>query len=283
MDGTRQIAAAHPELLRTAARQRGWRSVLAELGLEATDANVRAFRRRAMALKIDVTHLRWRPGLHQISSAELRTVVAGASSCAEVVRRLGLRPGGETYRALAEACSRAGVPLPSRIRQAAGTARLSTCSDDEVRSAFAASRSLADLMRRLGLAPKGGNYRVMKQRLRRLGLDPDQLHGQGWATGVRHAAVPITELLVAGRWCPNALLKRRLIEEGLFEASCAGCELVEWLGRPIPLELDHINGDRDDNRLDNLRLLCPNCHALTPTYRGRNVRRRRTLVLAPEC
>jgi len=236
-----------------------------------------------VALQIDVGHLRWRPGFHQISADELRTVVAGASSCAEVIRRLGQGPGGDTYRALGEACARAGVALPSRMGQAAGSPRGTSCSDDEVRAAFAAARSLADLMRRVGLAPKGGNYRVMKRRLRRLGLDPSHLSGQRWATGVRHAAVPLSELLVAGRWCPNTLLKRRLIEEGWLEASCSGCELVEWLGQPIPLELDHINGDRDDNRMDNLRLLCPNCHAQTPTYRGRNVHRRRTLVLAPEC
>jgi len=56
--------------------------------------------------------------------------------------------------------------------------------------------------------------------------------------------------------------------------------LAEWLGQPIPLELEHANGDRTDNRLEKLSLLCPNCHALTPTYRGRNKRRKQ--VAAPE-
>ena len=54
------------------------------------------------------------------------------------------------------------------------------------------------------------------------------------------------------------------------EHKCESCGISEWLGKPLSLELDYINGDRYDNRLQNLRILCPNCHAQTDTYRGKN-------------
>jgi 5-methylcytosine-specific restriction endonuclease McrA len=66
-------------------------------------------------------------------------------------------------------------------------------------------------------------------------------------------------------------LKRKLLDEGIFDPECATCGGTTWQGVPIPLELEHKNGNRNDNRLENLELLSPNCHALTPTYRGRNI------------
>jgi ribosomal protein S27AE len=63
-----------------------------------------------------------------------------------------------------------------------------------------------------------------------------------------------------------------LIAEHVLAARCANCGLAQWLGEAIPLELDHVDGDRENNELTNLRIVCPNCHALTPTYRGRNKR-----------
>lgn len=65
-------------------------------------------------------------------------------------------------------------------------------------------------------------------------------------------------------------LKKRLLAEGLLEERCAECGISEWNGRPLSLHLDHINGDRRDQRLENLRFLCPNCHSQTETYCGRN-------------
>ena len=65
-------------------------------------------------------------------------------------------------------------------------------------------------------------------------------------------------------------LRKRLIKEGLRDPRCDGCGGTEWQGQPIPLQLDHINGDRRDNRLENLRLLCPNCHSQTETWCGKN-------------
>ena len=77
---------------------------------------------------------------------------------------------------------------------------------------------------------------------------------------------------MAGRATHVGNLRVRLLRLGLKEAKCELCERRSWNDQPIPLELDHINGRRDDNRLSNLRVLCPNCHAQTPTYRGRNIR-----------
>lgn len=65
-------------------------------------------------------------------------------------------------------------------------------------------------------------------------------------------------------------LRIRLLEEKVFEHKCYSCNLTEWLNKPIPLELEHINGKSSDHRLENLTLLCPNCHSFTDTYRGKN-------------
>jgi hypothetical protein len=71
-------------------------------------------------------------------------------------------------------------------------------------------------------------------------------------------------------------LKRKLLEDGLKKRRCEQCELTEWIGMPIPIELHHINGDRFDNRFGNLKLLCPNCHALTDNHAGKGSNRIKT-------
>ena len=64
-------------------------------------------------------------------------------------------------------------------------------------------------------------------------------------------------------------IRKKILEEGIKEHKCECCGLTEWMGKPIPLELHHINCNNQDNRLENLLLLCPNCHALTDGYRNR--------------
>ena len=66
-------------------------------------------------------------------------------------------------------------------------------------------------------------------------------------------------------------VRKKLLQEGYKEHRCEKCGLTEWLGNPIPLELHHIDGDKNNNTLENFQLLCPNCHAFTDSYRGKNI------------
>ena len=66
-------------------------------------------------------------------------------------------------------------------------------------------------------------------------------------------------------------LRIRLIKEGIKEHECESCGIREWMNNPISLELDHIDGNKTNHSLDNLRILCPNCHSQTSTYRGKNI------------
>lgn len=88
----------------------------------------------------------------------------------------------------------------------------------------------------------------------------------------RPRARPIPELLATSK--SRANVKRRLLGVGLLENRCRECGLMEWLGEPLTVQIDHVNGIRDDHRLENLRMLCPNCHSQTDTYGRRNRSRR---------
>lgn len=92
----------------------------------------------------------------------------------------------------------------------------------------------------------------------------------------RPSTIPLDELLVVGRTATNrSYLKRRLIQAGLKEDRCERCGLTDWNGERLPAQLHHVNGDKHDNQIGNLMLLCPNCHALTANWGGRNKARRR--------
>jgi predicted DNA-binding protein YlxM (UPF0122 family) len=105
---------------------------------------------------------------------------------------------------------------------------------------------------------------------------------QAWHDAIRRglitprpARMPLEQLLVAGPRRNRNHIKRRLFDAGIKTRSCESCGLSEWRGQPISLALHHVNGDRHDNRLQNLQILCPNCHGLTDTWAGRNIRRMR--------
>lgn len=212
-----------------------------------------------------------RKSRRKYTADQLVVAVESSRTMADVLRKIGLYPGGGNYESVRFHMTQLGIDSAHLRPWSAQT--VSRLSDSEIESAVRASKSLIEVIRRLELRP-GGNQGRLRKRIRDLGLDMSHFIGQGWRRGSSVAVVPrraLAELLVAGRQTSTNGLKKRLIEEGLKEHLCERCGLRGWLGKPIPIELDHINGNRLDNRLQNLRILCPNCHAQTDTYRGRNI------------
>ena len=158
--------------------------------------------------------------------------------------------------------------------------KLRKYTEHQLAEAVKNSTSLAQTLSKLGVAPYGGNYLVLKKAIRHFNLDASHFTGKTWNKGKSIGPKqPLERYLSNELQIQSYKLKKKLLSEGFLKQRCSNCQNTEWLDQPIPLELDHINGDHSDNRLPNLRLLCPNCHALTPTYRGKNVNSKLSSVL----
>ena len=83
----------------------------------------------------------------------------------------------------------------------------------------------------------------------------------------------LEEYLAKSKDIQTNKIRKKILEEGIKPHKCEHCQNTEWLGQPIPLEVHHKDGNKNNNILDNLELLCPNCHALTDTYRGKNIKK----------
>jgi hypothetical protein len=144
-------------------------------------------------------------------------------------------------------------------------------ADTELAEAVRACHSIRAVLKRIGLVPAGGNYEVVRKRIQALNLDTSHFKGQGHLRGLTHTwrRRPLEEILVRGRLENTWRLKNRLISEGLKAERCEACGRNRWMRQTIPLEIHHRDGDRTNNLLHNIELLCPNCHALTDNYRGK--------------
>ena len=150
-----------------------------------------------------------------------------------------------------------------------------TYTTEELTQAVKDSTSIRQVLFKLNLKEAGGNFNSIKTKIAGLKLDTSHFRsGNGWSKGLTLGPkTDINDYLNNKIKIVSYKLKLKLFELDLKKKQCEVCELTEWLGNPIPLELDHIDGNKHNNNLSNLRILCPNCHALTPTYRTKNIGR----------
>jgi 5-methylcytosine-specific restriction endonuclease McrA len=144
------------------------------------------------------------------------------------------------------------------------------------------SFSVAEVIRKLGLRVAGGNFRTVSKYIQFHNLDVSHFRGKTWNKGMKGtdyaARSKFEEVLKENTNFDARTLKERLITEGIKEYRCERCgNEGEWMGQTMTLELHHINGDHFDNRLENLQILCPNCHSLTDSYRRRKAIRRKEI------
>jgi hypothetical protein len=156
--------------------------------------------------------------------------------------------------------------------------RKRTWTDEQMAKAISGSQSIAGALKTLGLNPTGANYKTVHRAVDRLSVDTSHWTGQGHLNGKSHdwtKRTALSDVLVSGSTYRNTTsLKRRLLREGLVENCCYECEQEsEWNGKPLVMVLDHISGDNTDNRIENLRMLCPNCNSQQDTFAGRNIGR----------
>lgn len=136
------------------------------------------------------------------------------------------------------------------------------------------SRSYAEVLSKAGRKQAGGNQSYLKSVIDKYGIDVSHFTGQGWSKGTRHNGsrkYTIDEAFVENSNVRRNVIRSYVIDLNLIPYICSECgNTGSWRGQPMALELDHINGINNDHRLTNLRWLCPNCHAITETYAGKN-------------
>ena len=163
--------------------------------------------------------------------------------------------------------------------------RLRTWTDAQLVAAVAKHSNFTDVLRELGLRPAGGNHATMKRHTTRLALDTSHFSQDRRLRGVRafreSRRLTAAEVLCAGSHVRSSQL-RRFVRRLIRPSQCAQCgNPGEWLGLPLTLQLHHVNGVYDDNRLENLRWLCPNCHSQTESFAGKGKAARLRALRAP--
>lgn len=273
-------------LARTAAESTGLVDMLRRLGTPLGSGTLRYLRRRLAHYGIDTTHfvheeLSPRPP-QTYTKERLEEAAVRSHSIREVLENLGVPPYDSAYCHIRRKLARFGISTAHLTER--GTRR-ELLPRDELTTAVAGSKSRAATLRLLDLPVTTTSRRLLDRSISAYGLSTAHFTGQGHARGrpspARRPADDILRQLAPGSRRTKTSLLRRALDDKSVPRRCGACGLRDtWQGRRLVLEIDHINGDRLDNRIRNLRYLCPSCHSQTRTFSRRSARTEDPLTAA---
>lgn len=141
-----------------------------------------------------------------------------------------------------------------------------TWDKKELEEAVKASISYSGVLRRLNIPIQGQNSSTLKKKIQEYNIDTSHFTFKSEIPSKSY--IEVSMYLNSDKQIGSSKLKKKLLKEGIKQNKCEICGIDSWLGKPITLQLHHINGDHNDNSLENLQLLCPNCHSQTDNFCG---------------
>ncbi|BDM66982.1 hypothetical protein HEK616_04690 [Streptomyces nigrescens] len=273
---SRRTSYPHDLLARTAASSVSLVDLLRKLGSPLGSASLRYVRKRLDHYGISTAHFVDEPLPRRprrvYTAALLSEAAAHSHSIRDMLEYLGVPPYDSAYTHLHRKLDQFGIDTSHFRRRKRGAPPLPR---NALASAVASSRSIAGVLRQLGLPVGSSSRRAVRRDIDAYGLSTahftGQAHGRGVPSPHRRRADDILRQRPSGSRRERTVLLRRALDEKRVPRRCAACGLGDcWQGKRLVLEIDHVNGDRLDNRLENLRYLCPSCHSQTRTFSRRS-------------